>query len=84
MFFPGYFREDALMGKLHESGALLRHHFGKEVSAHVSAQQTSALGGQNSALGCQFCTEMSQPAEVRALDSFRAMDLLEGDKSSGV
>lgn len=53
-------------------------------SQEAIAQQSPALACQNSALGCQFCTGMSQPGEVRVLDSFRTMDLLEGDKSSGV
>lgn len=56
----------------------------QEVSAQVIAQQSPALACQNSSLRCQFCTGMSQPGEVRALDSFRTMDLLEGDKSSGL
>lgn len=53
-------------------------------SQEVIAQQSPALARQNSALRCQFCTGMSQPGEVRALDSCRTMDLLEDDKSSGV
>lgn len=56
----------------------------QEVSAQVLAQQGPALGCRNSALGCHFCAGMSQPGEVRALDSSGAMDLLEGDKSPGV
>lgn len=85
MFLPGYFWEDVLMGKLHESSALLCHHFGKVIPRSVcTAQQSPALGCQSSASGGQLCIGMSQPGEVRALDSSRAMDLLEDDKSSSV
>lgn len=60
------------MGKPHASAAWLRHNFSKVlpyVSEHVIAQ-------------ADFCFGVSQPGEVSALDSFRAMDLLKGDKSN--
>lgn len=56
VFFPGYFWEDALMGKLHESGALLCRRFGKVIPRSV---RTSPCPAESCFGMWEFCFGVS-------------------------